>query len=74
MSWTPEIISAFVGGCFLGAFLSFLITCFILFANFAEEKKNMEEKYKALRLECNALERKNYKLIAFIKDRRWEDG
>lgn len=74
MSWTPEIIYAFVGGCLLGAFLSSMIICFILFKSFDAEREEMEEKYKDLRLECNALKRKNYKLIAFIKERRWQDG
>lgn len=74
MSWTPDSIRVFIAGCILGAFVSFMLTFSVFMHMVEKESQRMEEKYKALRLECNSLERKNYKLIRFIKERRWEDG
>ena len=65
IEWNAETISCFVGGCCLGASVSFLVTYFVV--TYMAEKK-----YNTLRLECNSLVRKNYKLIRFIKERRWE--
>ena len=65
IEWTPEVFRAFVGGCVLGVVFASVVSYTICMVYIDNETKRMQEK-------CNALERKNYKLIRFIKERRWE--